>query len=139
MISVHYRLEEPENAPVLMFDDGLATSTAMWDEQAGRFSLYIVCLLNGLGTARANYVGLSLEGMTGQRLAARHPDRSYHSSSVIPVGSSMWSIWSTGSRPKLALDDKAADRGLRRWVRGDPYGLPAQAAPFGVRPLGWTV
>jgi 3-oxoadipate enol-lactonase len=103
-ITVHYCLEGPEGAPVLMFGNGLATSTAMWDEQAHYFSRRwqvlrydtrghgrtgaspppysvaqltddLVGLLDGLGLARVNYVGLSLGGMTGQCFAARHPDR----------------------------------------------------------------
>jgi 3-oxoadipate enol-lactonase len=87
-----------------MFGNGLATSTAMWDEQARHFSRHwhvlrydtrghgrtgaspppysldrladdVVDLLDRLGIARVNFVGLSLGGMTGQRFAARHTDR----------------------------------------------------------------
>ena len=103
-IAVHYLLEGPPDAPFLMFGNGLATSTAMWDEQASYFSRRwrvlrydtrghgssgvsappysagqladdVLGLLDCLGIAQVHYVGLSLGGMIGQYLAARHSDR----------------------------------------------------------------
>ena len=103
-ISVRYQLEGPDDAPVVMFSNGLATSMAMWDEQARYFSrrwrvlrydtrghgettaspppytidqlaLDVIGLMDCLNIARVNYVGLSLGGMIGQRLGAHYPKR----------------------------------------------------------------
>jgi 3-oxoadipate enol-lactonase len=103
-ILVHYSLEGPPDVPTLMFGNGLATSTEMWDEQARYFSQHwqvlrydtrghgstgaseppysaeqlahdVVGLLDRLGIGRAHYVGLSLGGMIGQYVVARHSDR----------------------------------------------------------------
>lgn len=103
-VAVHYSSEGPPDAPILMFGNGLATSTAMWDEQARHFSRHwrvlrydtrghgstgaseppysveqladdVVGLLDCLGIARVHYVGLSLGGMIGQCVVARHAER----------------------------------------------------------------
>ncbi len=103
-IAVHYCLDGPAGAPVLMFSNGLATSTAMWDGQASYFSQHwrvlrydtrghggteaspppysagqlaadAGALLDHLNIRRVHYVGLSLGGMTGQYFAAQHSDR----------------------------------------------------------------
>ena len=33
-ITIHYLLEGPENAPVVMFSNSLGTNLSMWDAQA---------------------------------------------------------------------------------------------------------
>ena len=97
-------LEGPETAPVVMFGNGLATGTAMWEPQAAQFDKRfrvlrydvrghgateatpppytieqladdVVDLLDRLGIGKVAYVGLSLGGMIGQALAVRHPHR----------------------------------------------------------------
>jgi 3-oxoadipate enol-lactonase len=103
-IAVNCCLEGPETAPVVLFGNGLATGTAMWEPQAEQFSKGfrvlrydvrghgateatpppytierladdVVDLLDRLGIGKVAYVGLSLGGMIGQSLAVRHPHR----------------------------------------------------------------
>lgn len=93
-----------DGAPVVVLANSLGTTRAMWDPQlaaleerfrvvrydsrghgaspvpAGPYSIEdltddVVALLDRLGVARAHFVGLSLGGMTGMSLAARHPER----------------------------------------------------------------
>lgn len=101
---LHYLLEGPEDAPVLVLSNSLGTSMEMWDAQAsdlrGRFRLLrydtrghgrspappgpyaiedlgrdVVSLLDNLGIGRASFCGLSVGGMTGMWLAAEAPER----------------------------------------------------------------
>ncbi len=103
-IAVNCCLEGPETAPVVMFGNGLATGTAMWEPQAAAFDKHFrvlrydvrghgateatpppytierladdgVDLLDRLSIGKVAYVGLSLGGMIGQALAVRHPHR----------------------------------------------------------------
>ena len=103
-MAVNCCLEGPETAPVVMFGNGLATGTAMWEPQAAQFAERfrvlrydvrghgateatpppytieqladdVVDLLDRLGIGKVAYVGLSLGGMIGQALAVRHADR----------------------------------------------------------------
>ena len=100
-----FALEEGDpDAPALVLGNSLGTTLAMWDAQAPalaeRFRLIrydhrghgrsavppapyeiadfgndVVELLDRLGIERASYCGLSIGGMTGIVLAARHPRR----------------------------------------------------------------
>jgi 3-oxoadipate enol-lactonase len=103
-IAVNCCLEGPATAPVVMFGNGLATGTSMWEPQAAQFAKRfrvlrydvrghgtteaapppytieqladdVVDLLDRLGIGKVAYVGLSLGGMIGQALAVRHPNR----------------------------------------------------------------
>ena len=103
-VELHYELSGPADAPVVAFSNSLGTTLAMWDAQERAFSGSFRCLrydtrghgrsettaggfsvddlaedLNGLldalGVGRAHVVGLSLGGMTGQALAALHPEK----------------------------------------------------------------
>ena len=103
-IAVNCCIVGPETAPVVMFGNGLATGTAMWEPQADQFSKRFrvlrydvrghgeteatpppytieqladdaVDLLDRLGIDKVTYVGLSLGGMIGQSLVVRHPHR----------------------------------------------------------------
>lgn len=96
--------EGPRDAPALVLGNSLGTTLSMWDAQApdlaGRFRLIrydhrghgrspvpdgpysiddfaddVVELLDGLGIETAHYCGLSIGGMAGITLAARHPER----------------------------------------------------------------
>lgn len=104
MSEVFYIEDGDPAAPALLLGNSLGTTTAMWDAQApalaerfrlirydhrghGRspvpegpyeiadFAEDVVELLDRLGIERAHYCGLSIGGMTGIRLAARHPKR----------------------------------------------------------------
>ena len=101
---LNYRLEGPEEAPVLVLSNSLGTALGMWDEQAPalreRFRLLrydtrghggspappgpyaiedlgrdVARLLDHLGIERASFCGLSVGGMTGMWLAAEAPGR----------------------------------------------------------------
>ncbi len=102
-ISVRYRLDGPEDRPVVMLGHSLMANLAMWDPQMpaltaryrvlrydtrghggtqatpGPYTIELLtadakALLDALGIGRVHYVGLSLGGMVGQLLAAKHPE-----------------------------------------------------------------
>jgi 3-oxoadipate enol-lactonase len=103
-ININYQIDGPDNAPWLMFSNSLATSMAMWDEQAaalknsfrvlrydqrghggsdvpgGRYPFDTLLadaigLLDALGVAKTNFAGLSMGGATALGLAERYGDR----------------------------------------------------------------
>lgn len=103
-VTVHHLVTGPEGAPVVVLSNSLGSTHAMWDAQAEALAEHfrvvrydtrghggspvpagpydiddladdVVALLDSLGVARAHFVGLSLGGMTGMRLAARNPER----------------------------------------------------------------
>lgn len=103
-ITIDYQVDGPEGAPWLVFSNSLATSTAMWDEQAaalqsafrvlrydqrghggteappGRYAFNTLLddalgLLDALGIASVHFAGLSMGGATALGLAERHPER----------------------------------------------------------------
>jgi 3-oxoadipate enol-lactonase len=103
-ITINYRIDGPDDAPCLVFSNSLATSLAMWDEQAdelkdkfrvlrydqrghggsdvpsGRYAYDTLLadalgLLDALGIRKAHFAGLSMGGATALGLAELHPDR----------------------------------------------------------------
>lgn len=103
-ISVNYALEGPSGAPVIMLSNSFVTDFGMWDLQIPAFTrkyrvlrydarghgdsaaspppysmdLLVadaLALLDALDIERTHFVGLSMGGMIGQVLAARHADR----------------------------------------------------------------
>ncbi|SEO99926.1 3-oxoadipate enol-lactonase [Aquisalimonas asiatica] len=101
---IHYTLEGPADAPVVMFANSLGTDLRMWDAVAerlrGRYRLLrydmrghgltsvpdgpytiaglaedCVALMDGLGLDRVHFCGLSIGGMVGQQLAGSHGER----------------------------------------------------------------
>jgi 3-oxoadipate enol-lactonase len=101
---LNYRLEGPEDAPVLVLSNSLGTALDMWDDQAPalreRFRLVrydtrghgaspappgpyaiedlgrdVISLLDRIGVERASFCGLSIGGMTGMWLASEAPGR----------------------------------------------------------------
>ena len=103
-ISINYRIDGPESAPCVVFSNSLATTFAMWDEQAaalkdsyrvlrydqrghggtdapvGRYAYDTLladalALLDALSIKKAHFAGLSMGGATALGLAERHPDR----------------------------------------------------------------
>jgi 3-oxoadipate enol-lactonase len=106
-ININYQIDGPEGAPWIVFSNSLATSMAMWDEQAaalkdsfrvlrydqrghggtdvpaGRYAFDTLLadalgLLDALGIKKAHFAGLSMGGATALGLAERHPDRFDH-------------------------------------------------------------
>ncbi len=103
-VPLHYELDGPEDAPVLLMSNSLGTSLRMWDAQApalqnhfrllrydhrghgsssvpsGPYSIDdlgrdILALLNQLNVEHFCFCGLSLGGMVGMWLASEIPDR----------------------------------------------------------------
>lgn len=103
-VKVDRTVTGPVQAPVVVLSNSLGSTRAMWDanitalEKHFRVVRYdtrghgaspvptgpydiddlvddVVAMLDEMGVARAHFVGLSLGGMTGMRLAAREPDR----------------------------------------------------------------
>ncbi|MHB1712758.1 MAG: 3-oxoadipate enol-lactonase [Acidimicrobiales bacterium] len=94
----------PPDAPAVILSNSLGSTSAMWDRQVSALARHfrvvrydtrghggspvpdgpytideladdVIALLDRLEVPRAHFVGLSLGGMTGLRLAARSPDR----------------------------------------------------------------
>ncbi len=103
-VSLHYIFDGTEGAPVLMFANSLGTDLDLWDEQTPEFAALFrilrydmrghgksseapgeyrmedlvadaLGLIDALGIEQVHFCGLSLGGMVGQMLAARHPER----------------------------------------------------------------
>ncbi len=103
-ITINYQVDGPEGAPWIVFSNSLATSTAMWDDQAaalkdrfrvlrydqrghgateapaGRYTFDTLLadalgLLDALSIKKAHFAGLSMGGATALGLAERHPER----------------------------------------------------------------
>jgi 3-oxoadipate enol-lactonase len=103
-IRIAYRLDGPENAPVVLFSNSLMSNFSMWDPQLAAVSAkyrvlrydqrghgatettpgpYTIELLTedafalteALGIERVHFVGLSMGGFSGQMMATRHPGK----------------------------------------------------------------
>ena len=103
-VKIHYEMVGPENAPVLVFSNGLGTTMQMWEPQVAAFSkhfrvlrtdtrghgqsgvtpgaysmsqlgLDVVHVLDALKIERAYFCGLSLGGMIGMFLGIHSPER----------------------------------------------------------------
>lgn len=103
-VDVHHLVSGRTDGPVVILSNSLGATHRMWDanlsalEEHFRVVRYdtrghggspvppgpytiddladdVIALLDRLGVARAHFVGLSLGGMTGMRLAARNPER----------------------------------------------------------------
>lgn len=103
--TLHYRLDGPEDAPVILVSNSLASNLAMWDPQIdtltglglrvlrydsrghgrsgvtpGPYTIELlvedaVGLLDALGIERASFMGCSKGGMVGQMAGTKHGDR----------------------------------------------------------------
>jgi 3-oxoadipate enol-lactonase len=102
--NIHYQITGDEAAPVLIFSNSLGTNLHLWDHQISWLSRHFRCiaydkrghgqsttptgdysmadlgqdvinLMDHLDIETANWIGLSIGGMTGQWLAANHPLR----------------------------------------------------------------
>lgn len=103
-VSIHYRLEGPEDAPVLVMSNSLGTDHTMWDPQmpallqrfrvlrydtrghgkssvpkapylVDRLGKDVIALMDDLDIPKAMFCGLSMGGMTGMWLGVHAPDR----------------------------------------------------------------
>ena len=102
--AIHFEVEGPERAPVLMLSNSLGTTLHMWDGQVAPFTQHFrlvrydrrghgksglppgpytmerlgldaLAVLDGLGVPKTNWCGLSMGGMVGQWLGANAPER----------------------------------------------------------------
>ncbi|PWI20390.1 4-carboxymuconolactone decarboxylase [Streptomyces sp. Act143] len=101
--TLQYRFDGPEDAPVLVLANSLATTWHMWDRQVpdlvkqwrvfrfdmpghggapaypagsvGDLTARLLATLDGLGVQRFGYAGCALGGAVGLELALRHPER----------------------------------------------------------------
>lgn len=102
--NIHYRLDGPDDAPVLVLSNSLGTALAMWDAQMMTFARHfrvlrydsrghgrsgvapapytierlgrdVLGLLDTLRVARAHFCGLSMGGMVGQWLGLNAAER----------------------------------------------------------------
>src|SRR5690349_19228341 len=100
----HHRFDGPDDAPVLVMSNSLATTYEMWDPQLPAFTRHfrllrfdrrghgrsevppgpygvddlggdVLGLLDSLGLDRVSLCGLSIGGVDTMWLAANHPDR----------------------------------------------------------------
>jgi 3-oxoadipate enol-lactonase len=103
-MNLHYRLDGPADAPVLVLGSSLGATGAMWDAQVPAFSQRfrmlrfdtrghggspvppgpytmdelgsdVLALLDRLGIERASFCGLSIGGMIGMWCASEAPER----------------------------------------------------------------
>lgn len=103
-VSLHYRLEGPEDAPVLVMSNSLGTDLTMWDPQmpalsqrfrvlrydtrghgkssvpkapyqVDRLGKDVLVLMDALDIRKAMFCGLSMGGMTGMWLGVNAPER----------------------------------------------------------------
>ena len=101
---IHYRLEGPAGAPVLVLSNSLGTTLEMWSPQMPAFTEHfrvlrydtrghgrsgvtpgpytlarlgqdVLALLDGLGIPRAHFCGISMGGLIGQWLGVHAPGR----------------------------------------------------------------
>jgi 3-oxoadipate enol-lactonase len=100
---IAYRFDGPADAPVVMLSNSLSSNLSMWDDQIaaltaryrvlrydqrghgqsavtpGPYTFDMLAddvrgLLEALGVGSVHFVGLSMGGMTGMKLAVRHPE-----------------------------------------------------------------
>ncbi len=144
-VEIDYRLEGPEDAPVLIMANSLGTTYRMWDEQAPalseRFRLLrydhrghggspvppgpygmedlgrdVLALLDRLGVERFSFCGLSIGGMVGMWLASEAPERIERL--VLCCTSARFDSDAYSSRARTVREDsvaKIADAVLERW------------------------
>ena len=108
-MNIHYRLDGPEQAPVLVLSNSLGTTLSMWDKQIaeltknfrvlrydthghgqtskrGKVTLSqlaedVITLLDHLNIPKAYFCGISMGGLTGLWLARFAPER-FHATAV---------------------------------------------------------
>ena len=149
-INTAYRLDGPEDAPVVMFSNSLMCTYDMWNSQVADISAKYRMLrydtrghggtevapgpysiehfaddahgvMQALGIERMHFVGLSLGGLIGQRLATKYPD-SLLSVVLCDTGSLMPTQEAWNERIQIAESEGMtgiAEPMLTRWITED--------------------
>ncbi|WP_046502229.1 bifunctional 3-oxoadipate enol-lactonase/4-carboxymuconolactone decarboxylase PcaDC [Streptomyces odonnellii] len=140
--TLQYRMDGPEDAPVLVLGPSLGTTWHMWDRQVPelarqwrviRYDLpghggapahpatsipelaeRLLTTLDGLGVQRFGYVGCSIGGAVGAELALRRPDR-------------IASLAVVAASPRFGTADEFRQRGVI--VRANGLDPMARTAP----------
>lgn len=144
--TLQYRIDGPDDAPVLVLGPSLGTTWHMWDRQiaelsrewrilrydlpghggapalpaesVGELADRLIATLDGLGVQRFGYAGCSIGGAVGLDLALRRPDR---------VGS----LALVAASPRFETADELRGRGVIVRTNGlDPVALAAPEAWF---------
>lgn len=135
---IAYSLDGPQDAPIVVFANSIATTLRMWEPQlsaftnsrrvlrydyrghggsdtppgaysADRFGRDVIELLDHLSIARADFVGLSLGGLVGQWLGIRAAERINR---LVLANTAAWlgpaSLWDEQISGILAADDNIA-------------------------------
>ena len=104
-MNIHYRLDGPEKAPVLVLSNSLGTTLSLWDAQIAELTQHfrvlrydthghgqttkrgkvtlsqlgedVITLLDHLNIEKAHFCGISMGGLTGLWLARFAPERFY--------------------------------------------------------------
>ena len=147
---MHYAVDGPPGAPVVMLANSLGTSFHMWDAQVpeltrshrvlrydmrghgltdttpsdgigadtiARLANDAVALLDALAIGRVHFIGLSIGGMVGQRLAAEYPER-VESLVLCATGSRIGTAAGWNERIETVERDglaAIAGAGMKRW------------------------
>lgn len=149
-VSLFYELSGPSHAPVVMFSNSLGTSHHMWDHVVphlrGRYRTLCydtrghgssqvqdqpatiddladdaIGLMDALKLDKVHFAGLSLGGMTGQNLAARH-GRRLHSLTLMATAANMPPKSAWDERIQLVRAEGTAaivDANMARWFTPD--------------------
>lgn len=140
--TLQYRMDGPEDAPILILGPSLGTTWHMWDRQVPelarqwrvlRFDLpghggapahpatsvpelaeRLLATLDGIGVQRFGYVGCSIAGAIGAELALRRPDR-------------IASLALVAASPRFGTADEFRQRGVI--VRANGLDPMARSAP----------
>lgn len=146
-IELNYRFDGPDTGPVLVMSNSLMSNYTMWDPQmpalieAGFRALRYdtrghggssaspapysidmlsadpVALMDALDIPRAHFCGLSLGGMTGQKLGTSYPDRfaslALCATAAYIAGPAMWEERIAGVRAGGIAS--AVDGSIERW------------------------
>jgi 3-oxoadipate enol-lactonase / 4-carboxymuconolactone decarboxylase len=140
--TLQYRMDGPEDAPVLVLGPSLGTTWHMWDRQVPELSRQwrvlrydlpghggapahpatsvselaqrLLATLDGLGIQRFGYVGCSIAGAVGAELALRRPDR-------------IASLALVAASPRFGTADEFRQRGVI--VRANGLDPMARTAP----------
>ncbi|MEO3988606.1 3-oxoadipate enol-lactonase [Pseudocitrobacter cyperus] len=148
-MNIHYQIDGPQDAPVIVLSNSLGTSLSMWEpqiatltqqfrvlrydthghgqtEKRGKVTLAqlgedVISLLDHLNIAKAHFCGISMGGLTGIWLARFAPER-FHSVSVANTAAKIGEQSAWLSRARTVREegmDVVAAGSADRWFTGE--------------------